>query len=68
MSSEQNTNHSLTNVLALAISRSLKKKRKGIFPMTHTNNPHAWSLLLATAFVLAIISPVGQMAAQVAGY
>jgi hypothetical protein len=36
--------------------------------MSNTHNPHAWSLILATAFVLAIISPVGQMAAQVAGY
>lgn len=36
--------------------------------MTNTTNPHAWSLLLAAAFVVAIIFPLGQMAAQVAGY
>jgi fumarate reductase subunit D len=52
---------------------SLTKKRKGIFPMTNleknnSTNPHAWSLLLAAAFVFAIISPVGQLAAKVAGY
>jgi hypothetical protein len=68
MSNEQNTNRSLTSVPKIAISKSLRKKRKGIFPMTKTNNPHAWSLLLAAAFVFAIITPFGQMAAQVAGY
>jgi hypothetical protein len=68
MKIEQNTNHSLTSVLEFAISKSLKKKRKGIVPMTKTTNPHAWSLLLATALVFAIISPIGQLAAQVAGF
>jgi hypothetical protein len=36
--------------------------------MTNSTNPHVWSLILATAFVFAIITPFGQMAAQVAGY
>jgi TctA family transporter len=73
MSNEQNTNHSLTSVQCLATLIPLTKKRKGIFPMTNleknnTANPHAWSLLLAAAMVFSILSPVGQLAAKVAGY
>jgi hypothetical protein len=44
------------------------KDKKRNLPMTNTANPHLWSLLLATAFVAAIISPIGQMAAQMMGY
>lgn len=44
------------------------KEKKRYLPMTNTANPHAWSLLLAAAFVFVIISPVGELAAKVAGY
>lgn len=36
--------------------------------MTHTDNPHFWSLALATFFVVSILAPVGELAARVAGY
>jgi hypothetical protein len=44
------------------------KNNKRRLPMTNTAKLHALSLLLATAFVFVIITPVGQLAAQVAGY
>jgi uncharacterized membrane protein len=49
------------------------KENKRLLPMINSSkptdtNPHMWSILLAAAFVLAIISPVGQMAARMAGY
>jgi hypothetical protein len=44
------------------------KEKKRHLPMTKHTNLHAFSLVLAAVFVFAIISPVGQLAAQVAGY
>ena len=44
------------------------KEKKRHLPMTNTAKPHAWSLILAAAFVFAIISPFGQLAAKIAGY
>jgi uncharacterized membrane protein len=44
------------------------KTKKRNLPMTKDTKLHVWSFSLATMLAVLVLSPIGQLAAQVAGY